>query len=77
MAEFFRGKVWFLKSSRVSILNSMLNFDWVYDKHFVYREKDETSVASTDQWATRSDSEDLEVRDGLLFGLGNRIYDLS
>ena len=40
MAEFFRGKGWFLKLSRVSILHSiMLNFDWVYDKHFVYRGK--------------------------------------
>jgi hypothetical protein len=27
--------------------------------------------------ATRSDSEDMDVRDGLLFGLGSRIYDLS
>ena len=40
MAEFFRGKGWFLKLSRVSNLHSiMLNFDWVYDKHFVYRGK--------------------------------------
>jgi len=40
MAEFFRGKGWFLKLSRVSILHSiMLNFDCVYDKHFVYRGK--------------------------------------
>ena len=34
--------------------------------------KEETSVASINQWATRSDSEDMEVKDGLLFGLGCR-----
>ena len=37
MAEFSRGKGWFLK---LSILHSiMLNFDLVYDMHFVYRGK--------------------------------------
>ena len=35
-----RGKGWVLKLSWVSIVHSiMLNFDWVYDMHFVYRGK--------------------------------------
>ena len=62
--------------SWVSILHSiMLNFDWVYDMLFVYRGK--TKHLWTQALTNGSDSEDMEVRDGLLFGLGSRIYDLS
>jgi hypothetical protein len=40
MSDDTRGKGWVLKLSWVSILHSiMLNFDWVYDMHFVYRGK--------------------------------------
>ncbi len=45
-----------------SILHSiMLNIDCVYDMHFVLQWRDETSVASINQWVTRSDSKNMVV----------------
>jgi len=62
MAEFTRGRGWVLVLSWVSILHSiMLNIDCVYDMHFVLQRRDETSVASINQWVTRSDSKNMVV----------------
>ena len=70
MAEFARGKGWDLNFLWcLSCILSCLTLTGCMICSL--------SVASINQWATCSDSEDMDVRDGFLFGLGSRIYDLS
>ena len=69
-----RGKGCVLKLSWVSILHSItLNFDWIYDMHFVYRGKTkhlQQALTNVLHAAIFKYGSQLEVSDGMLCGLG-------